>query len=109
VSLVNPSLHATNAFILGCGKRCGLRNEVSHGETLHSPMGASAVMGESLSRTATTDRLGGSSETVPPFGIGWRGLEEVVLGGMVRLVLGQCIFVLRDGENLRGGFIWKIR
>lgn len=27
VSLLNPSLHTMSAFVLGCGNRCGLRNE----------------------------------------------------------------------------------
>jgi hypothetical protein len=56
VSLVNPSLHASVAFIVGCGARCGVRDdsqpqkssEQSIDPKLTSPIGASAAAGITL-------------------------------------------------------------
>ena len=58
VSLVNPSLHASVAFLVGCGERCGMRDESQAGSQtgkstvepkLTSPIGASAAAGITLS------------------------------------------------------------
>jgi hypothetical protein len=56
VSLVNPSLHANVAFLVGCGIRCGLRDDPQVTKAsesvidpkLTSPIGASAAAGIAL-------------------------------------------------------------
>lgn len=54
VSLVNPSLHGQVGFLVGCGARCGIRDETSAGMVMehpmsNSPIGASAAAGITLS------------------------------------------------------------
>ena len=56
VSLVNPSLHSSVAFLVGCGSRCGVRDDPSGTKgsedavdpKLSSPIGASAASGTFL-------------------------------------------------------------
>jgi hypothetical protein len=50
VSLVNPSLHANNAFVVGCGVRCGMRENTNNdeGPELSSTIGAAAAAGITL-------------------------------------------------------------
>eukprot|EP00578_Thalassiosira_sp_NH16_P002001 CAMPEP_0181130624 /NCGR_PEP_ID=MMETSP1071-20121207/29969_1 /TAXON_ID=35127 /ORGANISM="Thalassiosira sp., Strain NH16" /LENGTH=2952 /DNA_ID=CAMNT_0023216719 /DNA_START=277 /DNA_END=9135 /DNA_ORIENTATION=- len=50
VSLLNPALHTMNAFVLGCGKRCGLRGDqdASGEEKQYSPLGAASGSGSEL-------------------------------------------------------------
>jgi hypothetical protein len=54
VSLINPALYAQSAFTVGCGARCGLREESSMGNRVEmglrrtSPIGASAAVGAAL-------------------------------------------------------------
>eukprot|EP00536_Pseudo-nitzschia_multiseries_P002791 jgi/Psemu1/283966/fgenesh1_pg.39_\ len=53
ISLVNPSLNAQVGFLVGCAKRCGLRDKNSANTVLGSPMasspiGASAAAGVTL-------------------------------------------------------------
>ena len=46
VSLVNPSLHSNVAFVVGCGDRCGIReNASSKNPELRSSIGAAAAAG----------------------------------------------------------------
>lgn len=57
VSLLNPALHAMTAFVLGCGRRCGLRNEQdSNGEEKnYSPIGSGSGDGTTLLGRSYTD------------------------------------------------------
>ena len=53
ISLVNPSLNSQVGFLVGCGKRCGLRDKNNANSFLTSPMssspiGASAAAGATL-------------------------------------------------------------
>ncbi|KAI2491106.1 hypothetical protein MHU86_23457 [Fragilaria crotonensis] len=54
VSLINPWLFAQSAFTIGCGRRCGLREEGYEGNVFESglrktsPIGASAAAGAAL-------------------------------------------------------------
>jgi hypothetical protein len=57
VSLLNPALHTMTAFVLGCGRRCGLRNEQdSNGEEKNlSPIGSGSGDGSTLLGRSYTD------------------------------------------------------
>ena len=81
VSLVNPSLHASNSFILGCGKRCGLRNEV--GDSLKTAIGASSVQG------STSDLY---ADSAPAFALGYRSLAEAEIPAFGKARLGPVHF-----------------
>jgi hypothetical protein len=65
LSFVNPSIYTHSAFLVGCGGRCGLRDERSPVDRFEiglqkaSSMGASAAVGASL-----TGRLRGSMSDV---------------------------------------------
>lgn len=50
ISLLNPALHTMSAFVLGCGKRCGIRNEYDpNGEGInYSPIGSASGDGSKL-------------------------------------------------------------
>ncbi|KAL7554978.1 hypothetical protein ACHAWF_018551 [Thalassiosira exigua] len=80
VSLLNPALHAMNAFVLGCGKRCGLRDDGASSSTVaaggsageernFSPVGAAAGSGRAL--------LGRSPEQERSVASGAKGVKPV--------------------------------
>ncbi|KAL3815945.1 hypothetical protein ACHAXA_000001 [Cyclostephanos tholiformis] len=50
VCLLNPALHTMTAFVLGCGRRCGLRNDQDPNgeEKNYSPIGAGSGDGSTL-------------------------------------------------------------
>jgi hypothetical protein len=57
VCLLNPALHAMTAFVLGCGRRCGLRNDQDPNseEKNYSPIGAGSGDGSALIGRSYTD------------------------------------------------------
>mmetsp|Transcript_34824 Transcript_34824/g.51040 ORF Transcript_34824/g.51040 Transcript_34824/m.51040 type:complete len:1874 (+) Transcript_34824:600-6221(+) len=103
VSLVNPSLHSISSFVLGCGKRCGLRNEASNtAEKMYSPIGAASAEHSELMGHAQEghgiDELGQSSyknlkTSLPPaFALGLRSQTEIVLPPHGNGLLGPIYF-----------------
>ena len=96
IGLVNPSLHARNAFSTGCGRRCGVRDSTDKAHVRNvSPIGASAAAGISLigrQRPASTYSSveddepllmagGSSSEQQSPaaFAVPYSSFDELVL------------------------------
>jgi hypothetical protein len=57
VCLLNPALHAMTAFVLGCGRKCGLRNDQDSNEEEknYSPIGAGSGDGSTLLGRSYTD------------------------------------------------------
>lgn len=118
VSLVNPSFLASSAFLVGCGNRCGLRNErqpnfeiiVNLAPT--SPIGASAAIGKFLigrQRSApglvdiynTADNdfsllAGGSlisgGQGPSAFAIPFSALDEIIVPPFGEVELGPILF-----------------
>lgn len=106
VSLLNPALHSMSAFLLGCGKRCGLRNEQDTNsvgdEKNYSPIGAASGDGSSLigrphSKEATSNDKKSSPQTSlgiadpPSFSLG-RASNEIVLKPYSFAELGPVYF-----------------
>lgn len=115
VSLVNPSFLANSAFLVGCGGRCGLRNEMQPNLEIlvnlapTSPIGASAAMGKFLvgrQRSSAglvniymaADALfaGGSliSGGIGPsaFAIPFSALDEIIVPPFGEVELGPILF-----------------
>jgi len=107
VSLLNPALHTMSAFVLGCGRRCGLRNDQeSNGEEKnYSPIGAasggsSTLLGRSResdkASTASTHDNKSSQKALgindpPSFSLG-RVANEIVVPPYGTAELGPVYF-----------------
>lgn len=115
VSLVNPSLHANVGFLVGCGARCGIRDEtqsfmaIEH-PMFNSPIGASAAAGVTLSgmkrsSSPQSNALVGPEPSIPAggtpvpnsdgpaaFAIPYSALEEIVIAPYGRGELGPIFF-----------------
>ena len=105
VSLLNPALHSMSAFLLGCGKRCGLRNEqeTTFGdEQNYSPIGAasgdgSALLGRPYAKDSSdTDKKSSPEKALgimdpPSFSLG-RASNEIVLKPYGSAELGPIYF-----------------
>lgn len=75
VSLLNPALHTMSAFMLGCGKRCGLRNDqdtnTAGEEKNYSPIGAASGDGSALlGRTHTKETSNNDMTSSPQKALG---------------------------------------
>eukprot|EP00526_Cylindrotheca_closterium_P004158 CAMPEP_0113639450 /NCGR_PEP_ID=MMETSP0017_2-20120614/20692_1 /TAXON_ID=2856 /ORGANISM="Cylindrotheca closterium" /LENGTH=2345 /DNA_ID=CAMNT_0000550657 /DNA_START=114 /DNA_END=7151 /DNA_ORIENTATION=- /assembly_acc=CAM_ASM_000147 len=112
VSLVNPSLHANSAFVVGCGARCGIREHNSKmtremtGPHVSSPIGAAAASGISLlgkqhlphSQALTTEepyvQTGGIPGNTGPtaFAIPYPALDEIVIPPFGKAEVGPILF-----------------
>ncbi|CAJ1942456.1 unnamed protein product [Cylindrotheca closterium] len=112
VSLVNPSLHANSAFVVGCGARCGIREHNSKmsrenaGPHVSSPIGAAAASGISLlgkqhlshSQARTIDEPNVQSGGVPgnagptAFAIPFPALDEIVIPPFGKAEVGPILF-----------------
>eukprot|EP00571_Detonula_confervacea_P001333 CAMPEP_0172321840 /NCGR_PEP_ID=MMETSP1058-20130122/44427_1 /TAXON_ID=83371 /ORGANISM="Detonula confervacea, Strain CCMP 353" /LENGTH=2855 /DNA_ID=CAMNT_0013037445 /DNA_START=302 /DNA_END=8869 /DNA_ORIENTATION=+ len=105
VSLLNPALHTMSAFVLGCGKRCGLRSEQDAigEEKNYSPIGSasgdgSALFGRSWEKSTTlkqdenkTPRQALGMTDPPSFSLG-RIQNEIVIPPYGAAELGPVYF-----------------
>ena len=104
VSLLNPAVHSMSAFILGCGRRCGLRNEqeANGEEKNYSPIGAASGDGSALMGRTYGDKSAPQNEkktpqralgiTDPPsFSLG-RVANEIVIPPYGKAELGPVHF-----------------
>ncbi len=92
VSLLNPALHTMSSFVLGCGSRCSISNEVDSTveEKLYSAVGAASGSDSELfgqphdkasleqGKKSTPHQVLGLSDP-PPFSLGRTSLNEVIL------------------------------
>jgi len=115
ISLVNPSLNSQIGFLVGCGKRCGLREKSSANVALgnpvsNSPIGASAAAGITLrgnfrhNSPETNDKeiaepiifAGGTpvsiSDGPAAFAIPFSALDEIVIPPFGKGQLGPIYF-----------------
>ncbi|CAB9521372.1 expressed unknown protein [Seminavis robusta] len=118
VSLANPSLHSNVALLVGCGARCGVRDEKhspfmqdGNESKLTSPLGASAAAGITLSGRirANLPQLNGRSSEEPVFAAGaaspggmgggpaafaipFSALDEVVIPPFGEAEIGPVLF-----------------
>jgi hypothetical protein len=109
LSLLNPSLHATSAFSHGCfGRRCGYvfpknseqdRMKTESGQV--SPIGASSANGKTLKgrhydsdgkENAMSANIQTAKVDYPPFALGTRSLQEIVLPPFGTGTLGPVYF-----------------
>jgi len=105
VSLLNPALHTMSSFVLGCGKRCSISNEVDSSveEKLYSSVGAASGDGSELfgqpydktsleqGKKSTPHQVLGLSDP-PPFSLGRTSLNEIVLPPYGAGILGPVTF-----------------
>lgn len=114
VSLVNPSLHANSAFVVGCGIRCGIRagnlkkSKQYSGPELCSPIGAAAASGITLlgrkrfplpqtnaMATEEPNVLAGgiAGDSGPPaFALPYSSLDEIVIPPYGEAEIGPVYF-----------------
>ena len=115
VSLINPSLYAQSAFMVGCGTRCGLREEghvgsrVETGLRKTSPIGASAAAGAALVGRARApaeqdDMVGDNEPTLSAggaayadlapaaFAIPYSAFDEIILPPYGEAEIGPILF-----------------
>ena len=107
VSLVNPSLHASNSFLMGCSKRCGLRQEKGGGigtreppdlphEKTNNPIGAGSAIGSNMrghTMRCTVHPAFAASEKVLH--------DEVILEPHSKGILGPIFFFLWEKKHLK--------
>ena len=89
VSLLNPSVQTGSSFLLGCGRRCGLRADGDNqgDEKLYSPIGAGSGSKSVLrgrSHVTNQDDKGDAEKALghadpPAFALGRAASQEVVL------------------------------
>jgi len=109
VSLFNPSLLASTAFILGCGSRCGFKGDENE-RRMWSPIGASASIGSNLfgrkkSRKPHDGQLGSGLHAVSAggslytagagpaaFAIPFSALDEVIIPPFSEAEIGPLYF-----------------
>lgn len=115
VSLINPWLFAHSAFTIGCGRRCGLREEGDDGNVFESglrktsPIGASAAAGAALvgrpraeaggeeasDNVEQTLSPGGTAflDAAPPaFAIPYSAFDEIILPPYGEAEIGPIFF-----------------
>ena len=118
ISLVNPSLHSFNGLSMGCGTRCGVREESGQGTNglveqssqprmkYYSPIGASSASGRTLLGHPRPEKsplnpgdlviaAGGSTPADPAhlaFAIPYSSLDEIVLPPYGTGELGPILF-----------------
>jgi len=110
VSLYNPSLLVSTAFMIGCGTRCGVRDDSENARRAWSPIGASAALGAILQgrkwskksqenpssqgrrifRAGACLHSGGAGPS--PFAIPFSGLDELVIPPFGEAELGPVLF-----------------
>eukprot|EP00986_Skeletonema_menzelii_P003279 scaffold981_cov144-Skeletonema_menzelii.AAC.11 len=105
VSLLNPALHTMSSFVLGCGSRCAISNEVDSTveEKLYSAVGAASGNGSELfghpydkasleqGKKSTPHQVLGLSDP-PPFSLGRTSMNELVLPPYGTGTLGPVTF-----------------
>jgi len=105
VSLLNPALHTMSSFVLGCGRRCSISNEVDSTveEKLYSAVGAASGSDSELfghphdkasleqGKKSTPHQVLGLSDP-PPFSLGRSSLNELVLPPYGTGTLGPVTF-----------------
>ncbi len=126
VTVLHPSLHATSAFLVGCGPRCGVRDDLAAGMSGNeprlssvSPIGASSAVGISLvgrqrSHLTLSESLNIEEPNVPAsgtlvpqkaasaFAIPYAALDEIVLPPFGEATIGPIYFRPPGRYNVLG-------
>ena len=106
VSLYNPSLVAATALLVGCGRRCAVRDENSPADpTCSTTIGAGAALGFSIAGQGRWSKLQDQDNSEPtagslitngaglsPFAIPFSALDEIVLPPFGKGSLGPIYF-----------------
>ena len=92
ISLVNPSLNSQVGFLVGCGKRCGLRDKNNANNFLGNPMSSSPIGASAASGTT----LKGSIRYNSPESNDQTTTEPIILAGdtSVSITDGPAAFAI---------------